>query len=63
MKKSRIFEIEPEEKSCSKEFCQLINSTKVRIEDIQFSSVVLDGKIKHFILAVWHDFEYGDENF
>jgi hypothetical protein len=63
MKKSRIFEVEPEEVSCSKEFCQLINSNRVRLENIQLSSVVLDGKVKHYILAVWHDFEYGEENF
>jgi hypothetical protein len=63
MKKSRIFKVEAEETSCSKEFCQLINNTKIRIENIEFSSVVENSKVTHYILAVWHDFEYGEGNF
>ena len=63
MKKSKIFEIEPEDIGCSKEFCQLINNSNIRLEEVEFSSVVMNDKIKHFILAIWHDFEYGEENY
>lgn len=38
----------------------MISDQAVDITNIGFSSVVVDGEVKHFALVIWHDFIYGE---
>lgn len=38
----------------------MISDQAVDLTNIGFSSVVVDGEVKHFALLIWHDFIYGE---
>lgn len=42
---------------------KIISDEKHSIKHMDFSSVVVEGKVKHFVLVIWHDEEYGDHMF
>jgi hypothetical protein len=42
------------------ELDQMISNQAHDITNIGFSSVVVDGTVKHFALVIWHDFIYGE---
>ncbi|MFC1746109.1 hypothetical protein ACFL35_19105 [Candidatus Riflebacteria bacterium] len=45
------------------DFNKIISDQNHQVIEIAFSSAALDGQIKHFVLVVWHDYEFGDHVF
>lgn len=41
-------------------FDKLISDEQNDVQNINFSSTVVDGEVKHFAMVVWHGFEYGE---
>jgi len=58
-KKHMIVKLPAENENLDK----IISDDKHDIKHVAFSSVVVDGKVEHFALVVWHDAEYGDHMF
>ena len=44
------------------DFQRIISDEKHDVRQVSLSSI-WDGKIRHFVLIVWHDEEYGDHMF
>jgi hypothetical protein len=42
---------------------KIISDEKHNVQEVSLSSVVVNGEVKHFVLVVWHDEEYGDHQF
>jgi len=45
------------------DFKKILGDKKHQILNILFSSAAVEGQVKHFVLIIWHDFEYGDHTF
>jgi len=57
--KHMILELPEKDKDLDK----VISDQNHDIKHVSFSSLVVDNKIKHFVLVIWHDEEYGDHMF
>ncbi len=44
-------------------FEKIISDEAHNIQNVNFSSAVVNGEVKHYVLLVWHDFEYGEHAF
>ncbi|HEO70653.1 MAG TPA: hypothetical protein ENN80_05270 [Candidatus Hydrogenedentes bacterium] len=42
---------------------RIISDDQHDVRHVSFSSTAAEGAIRHFVLVVWHDEEYGDHQF
>ena len=45
------------------DFESILADANHEVQHVAFSSVVDQGHVRHFVLVVWHDAEYGDHMF
>ncbi|HOX40353.1 MAG TPA: hypothetical protein PL033_20415 [Candidatus Brocadiia bacterium] len=57
--KNMILELPREKESLAR----VMSDTNHDIKHIAFSSVVVKDEVKHYVLIVWNDTEYGDHQF
>ena len=44
-------------------FQKIISDEKHDVKNVLMTSATVNGVVKHFVLVVWHDEEYGDHMF
>ena len=42
---------------------KIISDDQHDLQQVSLSSVVVNGEVRHFVLVLWHDSEYGDHQF
>ena len=45
------------------EFDKIISDINHQVTNVEFSSLKDGEKTRHYVLVVWHDYEYGDHIF